>query len=91
LANLAFKDFKMQPTFGMRGHPNCLGLNEVVRQKIAKMDQLNSEVYILFTAAYESYEFRTSLFTSIKHKASIKFIKFSEMKNSPTLRKIMGE
>jgi hypothetical protein len=55
------------------------------------VDQLNTEVYILFTAAYESHEFRTSLFTSIKLKASIKFIKLSEMKNSPTLQKIMGE
>jgi hypothetical protein len=30
LADLAFKDFKIQPTPGMRGHPICLGPNEVV-------------------------------------------------------------
>jgi hypothetical protein len=55
------------------------------------VDQLHFEVYILFTAAYESYEFQTIFITSIKHLASIIYIKISEMKNSPTLRKIMGE
>jgi hypothetical protein len=52
LADLAFKDFRMQPTPGMRGHPICLGPNEVVRQRVARVDQLNSEVYILFSATY---------------------------------------
>jgi hypothetical protein len=90
-AILAVEDINNQPTPEMRGHPICLGPNEEVRQRVAIVDQLHSEVYFLFTAAFESHEFHTSLFTSIKHKASIKFIIFSEMKNSPTLRKIMGE
>jgi hypothetical protein len=91
LANLVVEDINKQPTPGMRGHPICLGPNEVVPQRVAIMDQLHSEVYILFTAVYESHEFHTSLFTSIKHKTSIKYIKISEMKNSPTIRKIMDE
>jgi hypothetical protein len=91
LANFAVEDINKQPTPGMRGHPICLGPNGEVQQRVAIVDQLHSEVYILFTAPYESHEFHTSLFTSIKHIASIKFIQISEMKNSPTLRKIMGE
>jgi hypothetical protein len=91
LVNLAVEDFYKQPAPGMRGHPICFGPNEEVQQRVAIVDQLHSEVCIFFIAAYESYEFHTSLFISIKSKASIKFIKISEMKNSPTLRKITGE
>jgi hypothetical protein len=84
LSNLAVEDFYKKPTPEMRGHLICLGPNEVVRQRVA-VYQLITEVYILFTAAYESYEFQTILNTSIKHIASIKYIKISEMKNKPTL------
>jgi hypothetical protein len=75
LANLALEDINKQPAPGMRGHPICLGPNEEVQQRVAIVDQLHFEVYILFTSAYESYDFHTSLFTSIKHKASIKSVK----------------
>jgi hypothetical protein len=90
-ANLAVEDFYKQPTPEMRGYLICLGPNEVVQQRVAIVDQLHSEVYILFTAAYELYEFQTIFITFIKHLASIRFIKIIEMKNKPTLRKIMGE
>jgi hypothetical protein len=84
LVDLAIKDFDKQPISGMRGHQICLGSEKLVRKRVAIVDQIETEVYILFSAAYESYEFRASYFTS-------KISKFNEMKNSPTLQKIMGE
>jgi hypothetical protein len=62
----------------------------MVQQRFA-VDQLITEVYILFSAEYESNEFRIFYFTSKNIKASIKYILSCEMKNSPTLGKITGE
>jgi hypothetical protein len=91
LANLAVEDFDKQPISEMRGHLICLGPKiEMVRQRIA-VDKLITEVYILFSAVYESNEFRIFYFTSKNIKTSIKYFLSCEMENSPTLGKITGE
>jgi hypothetical protein len=55
------------------------------------VDQKITEIYNCISAADESHEFRASYFTSKIIKESIKYLLFNEMKNSPTLEKIMGE